>query len=391
MPKLLKNALTARGVQTLAKPGTYADGGGLSLVVKPSGAKSWVLRVNVNGKAIMRGLGVYPEVTLADARGNAASYKEALLNGNDPMIEKKSKAATIPTFDVLAAQVIDLRRPTWSSDRHATQWVESLRLHASPTIGHKRVDTISTADVLACLMPIWNTKAETASRVQQRVKTVMDFAVAQGWIASNPANGALNAALPKRPRLKAHHPALPYAGVPAAITAVRESTADATTKLAFEFLVLTGARSSEVRGLTWAEIDLDALTWVVPAARMKARREHRVPLSDRAVAVLLEARELNDGNGLVFPGKRSKDGMLSDMAFTMLLRRCEVDAVPHGFRSSFRDWMGERTSASWAIAEAALAHATGERASLGYFRSDLLEERRPVMQQWADFLEGCIA
>ena len=397
MPKQLKAALSARKVQTLTKPGSYSDGNGLELHIRETGAKTWALRVMVNGKRVMRGLGSYPAVGLADARALAVEHREALLEGRDIRAERQAEKSSrkaekeaedaIPTFSALAATVVELRRPTWSSDRHATQWTESLRVHAFPVLGEKWIDSITTADVLKTLLPIWNTKAETATRVRQRMETIFDFAVVQGWRTDNPANGSLTKALPRRPRQKAHHPALPYAEVPGAIAKIRESTADAITRLAFEFLTLTAARAGEVRGAEWSEIDFGAATWTVPAARMKARREHRVPMSSRALAVLLEAHELTGGQGLVFPGKRSANGQLSDMCFTMLLRRCEVEAVPHGFRSSFRDWMAERTSASWAIAESALAHTTSERASLGYHRTDYLAERRPVMQQWADFLD----
>ena len=415
MPKVLKAALSARKVQTLTKPGSYSDGGGLELQIR-EGNKTWTLRMMVNGKRVVRGLGSYPAVGLADARALAVEHREALLQGKDlnadaraqreaeakAKAENEEREAGIPTFAEVAEQVIELRRPTWKSDRHAEQWRESLRNHAYPAIGHKRIDAISTAEVLGVLTTevedndgrkgsLWNVRAETATRVRQRMEAIFDFAVVVGkWRTDNPANGSLTKVLPRRPRQKKHHRALPYAEVPAAIAAVKDSTANPITRLAFEFLALTGTRSGEVRGCRWSEIDIEGATWVIPSHRMKVDEngDHRVPLSTRAVAILQEARELTGGEGLVFPGKWSKDGMLSDMAFTMLLRRCEVEAVPHGFRASLKDWMAECSSASWAVTEAVLAHKSGERASLGYLRTDFLEQRRPLMEQWADYV-GC--
>ena len=394
MPKKLINALTAVQVKNLSAAGVYSDGNGLTLRVGPDGAKSWFQRLRLAGKQQSITLGRYPAMSLADARRKAADNLTAVELGEDPVAQcraaRKQKPAPAsvpahhPTFREIAETVIELRRPTWSSPRHAKQWTESLTKHAFPVIGNKAVDTITTADTLAVLTPIWIDKAETATRVRQRMETVFDFAIVQGYRADNPANGALTKALPRRPRVKRHHPALPYSEVPSAIKSVRESGAGAITKLALEFLVLTASRSGEVRGAAWSEIDLETTTWTIPAARMKARREHRVPLSDRAVDVLLEALALTD-DALIFPAKRN-GGQLSNMVFEMLLRRLEIPCVPHGFRSSFRDFLAERTSASWAVAESCLAHVSGERASLGYHRTDYFAERRPIMQQWADYL-----
>ena len=390
MPAVKSRALSAAMVKNVTQPGTYTDGGGLTLRVAPTGGKRWVLRVTIDGKQRNIGLGGYPKVSLAEARQAAQDTQQAIRNGTDPVAEREaSKAAArakaaIPTFQEVAEQVIALRAPTWSSARHARQWTESLTLHAFPVIGSKRIDTITTGDVLDTLEPLWLAKPETGSRLKQRVKVVFDYAVARGWRADNPSNGALDAALTRRPRLQAHHPALPYAEVPAAVSAIRESSARPTTRLAFEYLILTAGRAGEAVGATWAEINWNDSVWEIPAERMKARRPHRVPLSDRVVAILEEARGRFGGEGLLFPSNR-KQGALSNEAFRVLLNRLGIDAVPHGFRSSFRDWLGERTSASWAVAESCLAHASAERASLGYARSDHFEQRRPIMQDWADF------
>ena len=393
MPAVKTHALSAAQVKNLKEPGTYTDGEGLTLRVAPTGGKRWVLRATISGKQRNIGLGGYPSVSLARARQAAQDTLQEIRDGRDPIADRgAAKAATraraaIPTFREVAEQVIALRAPTWSSKRHAKQWTESLTLHAYPVFGAKRVDTVSTGDLLDLLEPLWTAKAETSTRLKQRIKVILDYAVAREWRADNPANGTLDAALTKRPRLKAHHPALPYGDVPAAVAAIRESNARPATRLGFEFLVLTAARAGEVVGADWSEVDLESRTWTVPAARMKARREHRVPLSGRAVEVLEEARKRFGGEGLLFPSNR-KQGALSNESFRMTLNRLGFNAVPHGFRSSFRDWLGECTSASWAVAEACLAHASAERASLGYARSDHFEQRRPIMQEWACFCAG---
>ena len=394
MPKLVTNGLTVLQVKHLTQPGTYNDGNGLTLRVAATGGKSWVQRVTIDRKPRNIGLGSFPAIGLKEARAQAWANQRAIRDGSDPITDRRAAKgvveakAAIPTFQEAAEQVIELRRPTWSSDRHATQWTESLTLHAYPMIGRKSVDEITTADALSVLVPIWTAKPETSTRVRQRMAVVFDWAIAQGLRrpGDNPANGSLDKALPRRARLQAHHPALPYSDMPVALNSVRTSTADASTRLAFEFMVLTAARAGEVRGATWNEVDLDTGTWTVPASRMKARKEHRVPLSDRAMEVLREAEGL-DRTGLIFPSKRNGKA-LSNMAFTNLLRRLEIPAVPHGFRSTFRDWVIEQTATPWAVGEAALAHRLGNSVEAAYARTDLFERRRALMQEWADFVSG---
>ncbi|MYC31530.1 MAG: tyrosine-type recombinase/integrase [Chloroflexi bacterium] len=393
MANVKHNQLTSRQVGKLVEPGTYADGEGLTLRVSAEGKRRWVLRLTVDGQRTNVGLGSYPRVGLAEARRKAEENRRAARDGVNPVTEKRATReaaqakAAIPTFKEASLAVIELRRPAWSNERHAKQWVESLTNHSFPVVGNKRVDEITSADVLAVLTPIWNDKAETAARVKQRMEVILDWAIAAGYRTDNPVS-AIAKALPRRPRQKQHHPALPFADVPGALRKVKDSTADSVTKLAFEFLVLTATRAGEVRGATWAEIDLEARTWIIPASRMKARREHRIPLSEAAMHVLERSRQFcKEDGGVIFPAKR-KGGQLSNMVFEMMLRRLEIPAVPHGFRSSFRDWMGECTGANWAVAESALAHSSGERASLGYHRTDYLEQRRPLMEKWADFVTG---
>ena len=283
--------------------------------------------------------------------------------------------------------MIELRRPTWSNARHAAQWENTLAAYVHPVIGNKTVDSITPADAMAALTPIWTTKPETASRVRQRMETVMDWAVTQGYRLDNPAGRSLLKVLPPVKRLREHRQALPYARVPGAVARVRECTADVPTKLAFEFLVLTAGRSVEVRAAEWSEIDWEAAAWEIPAARMKARRPHRVPLSGRALEILKEAARFGGGYGLVFPSARSGNAA-SPTTFIALLRRLGIPAVPHGFRTSFRNWVAECTATPWAVAEAALAHNIGNSTEAAYMRSDLFDQRRALMDRWAAYVTG---
>ena len=385
--------LSAALVRTVSKPGMYSDGNGLNLRVERSGTKQWVQRVTVAGKRTMLGLGGYPAVSLADARELAAANQRAVKQGRDPLVEKRQAAEerrrpAVPSFSEAAERVIEMRRPTWSNAKHAAQWTSTLATYAHPVIGRKPADEITTGDVLAILSPIWTAKPETASRVRQRLEAVFDWVVAQGWRPDNPASRAVLRALPRVSRVKRHHAALPVLDVPVALKTVRESGADVATRLAFEFLVLTASRSREARLATWSEMDLQSATWKVPAERMKARREHRVPLSGRSLEILGLAQDL-DGHdsGLVFPAGRPGK-TLSDMTLTVLLRRLEIPAVPHGFRSSFKDWCMEVRGGDdrWFLSEAALAHNLGASTQMAYARSDLLELRRPLMDEWAEFL-----
>ena len=386
--------LTALAAKSLTKPGRHGDGDGLYLAVAPSGSKSWVQRIVIHGRRRDIGLGPYPAVSLARARSVAQENRSAVADGRDPVAEKlqareavRRPAPSVPIFAEAAARVIELRRPTWSNPKHAAQWQSTLQTYAFPLIGNKAVDAITAADVLEVLTPIWTGKPETASRVRQRMETVMDWVVAQGHRLDNPAGRSLLKVLPKTQRLKEHHRALPHAQVSDAVRQVRESTAGMSTKLAFEFLVLTASRSGEVRKAVWSEIDWETATWEIPASRMKARRPHRVPLADRAMEILREALELDDSQRLIFPGGRTGKPA-SEMVFTALLRRLKVPAVAHGFRTSFRNWVAECTDTPWAAAEATLAHNVGNSTEAAYMRSDLFDQRRALMVAWAAYVTG---
>ena len=361
----------------------YADGNGLYLLVDPSGAKRWVQRIVIRGKRRNLGLGGCATVSLHEAREKAIANRKLAREGGDPIAEKHRRA--VPTFAEAARQVIDFHRPTWSNAKHVYQWEMTLSAYAFPRLGALPVDEVSGQDVLSALTPIWTAKPETARRVKQRISAVMDWAVANGFRTDNPAGKAISQALPRRPRIATHHRTVPYSEVGEVLRSVRESYAALVTKLSFEFLVLTAARSGEVRQARWEEVDSGSETWTVPAERMKAGREHRVPLSGRALEVLDGARSLDSKSILIFPAPRS-GGALSDMTHRNLLRKLGIDAVPHGFRSSFRDWAAERTDTPHAVMEAALAHVVANTTEAAYARSDLFERRRRLMAQWAEYL-----
>ena len=382
--------LSVRFVETIREPGWYGDGrgsGGLSLRVKLTRrghlAKSWGQRITVDGRPRNLGLGSWPHVSLAEAREKCALNLAARRRGELVTGQRR----TVPSFAEAVEKVIAVHSAGWKDGgRSEKLWRSSLRDYAIPRLGRRPVDRICTSDVMAVLLPIWNEKRETAKRVRTRISAVMRWAVAQGYREDNPAGDAIGAALPHNGVRRRHHPALPYAEVAAAIRTVRTSGASPAPALAFEFLVLTACRSGEVRGALWKEMDLAGREWRVPGERMKAGREHRVPLSGRALAVLEEAQALADGSGMVFPSARG--GPLSGEAIAKLVRDLGIGAVPHGFRSSFRDWAAERTDAPREVCELALAHVNTNAIEAAYRRTDLFERRRALMEQWATFLAG---
>ena len=367
----------------------HGDGNGLMLSVKPSGAKSWVQSLVIQGRRRNFGLGAYPLVSLKEARELAAEHRKVARAGGNPLAER-ARRREVPTFRDIVPTVIEVRAAGWTgAGKSRAQWEASLERYAYPRLGDLRVDAITAADVLAVLKPIWGTRRETARRVRQRVSTVLRWCVASGLRQDDPAGPALLEVLPRGGQPVRHHRHLHYAHMAGAIAAVRASNAALTTKWCFEFLVLTAARSGEARGALWSEIDLDGAEWRIPAARMKARAEHRVPLSGRALEILREAAGVRRGD-LVFPSPRGK--MLSDMTLSKLLRDLGIDAVPHGCRTTFRVWgsevwaVGRRDGAREEL-EAALAHAI--RGVEGdYAQTDVFARRRPLMQAWADYLDG---
>jgi integrase len=377
----MASKLTARKVTT-AKPGKYSDGGNLYLVVSETGSRKWVLRFTWRGKPKEMGLGSALSVPLADAREQAATARRKIAQGVNP-IEERKREGGIPTFGEVADEVRQSLSEGFRNEKHKAQWKSTLENYAVG-LRAKPVDNVGTDDVLAVLKPIWTIKAETASRVRGRIEKVLDAAKARGLRSGeNPARwrGHLDHLLPRQSKLaRGHHAAMSYESVPSFIAKLRKREASAA--LALELCILTAARSGEILGMRWSEVDLEEKVWAVPANRMKAGREHRVPLSPRAADILRQLEKLKTGE-FVFSGQ-ARDKPLSNMAMEMVLRRMNIDnATVHGFRSSFRDWAGNVTSFPREIIETALAHVVGDKTEQAYRRSDALEKRRKLMDQWA--------
>ena len=367
--------MRVKAVRPTDKTQRLSDGDNLYLVCRPTGSKAWVLRVREGSKRTDRGLGKYPTVTLAQAREKAAALRE-----------QAEQPPAAPTFREVAEQYLQANAPTWRHHKTAHDARARLAAYAFPKIGDTPVDQIRRADVMAVLDPIWTAKPAAARKLKQRIRAAFTFALARDWVAANPVDEAISEALPKTPAVKSHFRALPYQEVSDAMAVVEASTAGAPAKLCFAFTILTAARSGESRAATWDEIDMDARTWTVPASRMKANREHRVPLSDAALDVLRRARELSDDSGLVFPSAKGRP--LSNMTLTKVLRATGLAdrATTHGFRSSFRDWTLEKTDTPWAVAESALAHTVGDATAQAYARSDLYQKRAELMAAWGYFV-----
>jgi len=377
--------LTAVRVRTLKTPGRYADGNGLYLFVDPSGAKRWVWRGTINRKRCDLGLGSAQLVSLADARDKAEDHRRKVRKGENPLAEKRREHRSVPTFKNAATQVHAAHSATFRNAKHKAQWLASLKADIFPVFGERPVSAIESADVLKALSPIWTTKPETARRLKQRIKVVLDWAKASGFRSGdNPTDGLTNV-LPRHRGDPKHHSALPYQVVPTFIAGLKTAETSESIRLAFELLILTATRTNEVLRATWAEVDLNAKVWTIPGARMKTGREHRVPLSARAVEILKRAQACADDGPYVFPG-RTRTKPLSNMAFLMLLRRLKHNTITtHGFRSSFRDWAADKTNFPTAVCEAALAHTLRDKTEAAYNRTDLFDRRRELMDTWAKF------
>ncbi len=379
-----EHALSTAFVRTVAAAGRYCDGQGLYLDVQPSGSRSWVQRIAIRGRRRELGLGGFPLVPLKDARAQALANRRLARAGGDPLAEKR-RLKSMPTFAAAAEAVLAQMRPGWRNPKHGKDWLSSMARFAFPRLGKLPVSEVTSADVVETLRKVWHERPATARRVRQRISTVMEYVVAMDYRDDNPCS-RIGPVLGPQQDLVQHMRALPHRDVAATVGAVRSSGAAPAVKLAFEFLVLTAARSGEVRGARWAEIDTADHVWTVPATRTKAKREHRVPLCRRAEQVLDAARAISNGNALVFPSGRGK--RLNDMALSGLLKMLEVPAVPHGFRSTFRDWAAEETNHPREVVEAALAHVVQNKVEAAYARSDLFERRRRLMDDWAAYLSG---
>jgi len=378
-------ALNPTKIRNLTKPGRYADGNGLYLFVEPSGAKRWVLRTIIKGRRSDVGLGGLSVVSLAAARESAAEMRKVARAGGDPLSDRQKEKRVVPTFEEAARQVHTAHSASFRNPKHKAQWIDTLTADVFPFFGSRRIDQVDSSDVLKALNEIWLSKPETARRVRQRIKIVFDWARAAGFRSGdNPVEG-VSKVLPKHRDTTAHHASLDYAQVPKFLATLRESGAGASVKLAFEFLILTAARTSEVLGAKWSEFDLKAKTWTIPADRMKAGRAHRVPLSPRCSDILAKAKKLSESKEFVFPGQSDKEP-LSNMAFAMCLRRMSQTSItPHGFRSSFRNWAAEKTNFPREVCEMALAHTLKDKTEAAYNRTDLFERRRKLMEAWESF------
>ncbi|MGG7603564.1 tyrosine-type recombinase/integrase [Massilia sp. BKSP1R2A-1] len=386
--------LTAAAVSRAKEPGYYPDGGGLYLQVSSSGTKSWIFRYSRGGKERHMGLGPFHTIGLAQAREYARGHRATLLAGGDPLELKKGEQlagqlerAKSMTFDDCAASYIATHRGSWKNQKHAAQWESTLATYASPIIGSLPVASVDTPLVVKVLQPIWQEKTETATRLRARIENILDWATVSHFrTGDNPARwrGHLDNLLadPSRVARVVHHAALPWQEVGAFMVDLRQR--EGVAARAVEFGILTAARSGEIRGAKWSEVDLDAAVWTVPAERMKAGREHRVPLSTAALALLRAMPELGEH---IFPGQRG-DAPLSDMSLTAVLRRMDRKEITvHGFRSTFRDWCAESVGNSFPreVCEHALAHSLPDKVEAAYRRGDLIEKRKVLMQVWADY------
>ncbi len=384
LPANRLNPAFVSAVRPAAKTTRFGDGNGLYLVVTPTGGpggKSWVQRLAVHGVQRELGLGSVRDVSLRQARAQALENRRIARRGGDP-VPRRDMLTFAEAFDAVVA----LRRPAWKDpETMEARWRTSMERHAMDRLGRLPVGAVTSADVLAVLQPVWGSLDE-ARRIRQRIGLVMQWAIAQGHRRDNPAGEVLTAALPKVDRRAESRLALPWAEVPAALAKVRACGPGPSIRLAFELMVLCAVRSAEAREATWDEVDLDAATWTVAAARSKTNRPHRVPLPDRAVDVFREAAPLRRGD-LVFPSSRG-GGAVHRRTFGRLMPALGIAAHPHGFRSSFRDWAAECTDAPREAMEAALGHVVGNATEAAYARSDLFERRRTLMRQWADFLAG---
>ncbi len=374
--------LSASFVRSAKKPGRYSDGDGLYLLVGPTGSRSWVCRVQRRGKRRDFGLGSETLISLAEARKRCLEVRTQVEAGLDP-IRERIKNQGIPTFREAAAKVFAENQKTWRNAKHRAQWMTTLTTYAFPAIGDITMDELDGPDVRDVLVAIWLEKPETARRVRQRIVSVVDWAVAKGYRDNGLPMPAINKSLPKAKAKVKHHTALPYEDVPQFISSLHNM--DTIGSLALELLILSATRSGEVRGATWAEIDLEKQLWTIPEGRMKAGVEHVIPLSAAMIDALERAREFKAVySDMIFPG-RDRRRSLSDMTLTKICRDMKVNAVPHGFRSSFRDWAAEETNFDGMVAEMALAHTIENKVEAAYRRGKLLEKRRLLMEAWGNY------
>ncbi len=384
--KHVEKALTTLKINKLSVEGRYPDGNGLYLVVSSSGSKRWILRIMVDGKRKDIGLGGWRDVTLAMARDETQKMRRQVRDGLDPVIERRKSKKKVVTFDECMRAVHAANVPTWSP-KYAMQWLNIVSKHASPKLGSRSMEGITSADIVAVLSPIWVEKAETARRVKQRLSVIFDWARVNldEYDNANPVAG-VKQGLPKVTYEVTHFRSMDYQAIPEFLTILKASSQSINVKLALEFTILTAARSGEVRGAKWSEIDLENALWTRPKERMKNKKEHKVPLTERCLEILQEIKPISGKSELVFPSSINWTKQMSDMTLTKALRRLGHSCTIHGFRSSFRNWTAEQTSYPRDVCEMALAHSLKDKVEAAYKRTDLLEKRRLLMNDWAGYL-----
>ena len=378
--------LNVAKIRSLTAPGRYGDGETLFLHVAPGGSKSWVQRITVNGRRRDIGLGAWPLVSLADAREKAIDNRRLARSGGDPMAAKRR--AAMPTFREATARTVEALAPTWRNPKHTASWSQTLEKHAFPVLAAMRVDQIERQDVLRVLKPLWNRKSETGRRVRQRIRMVLSWCQAQGFVDVNMAGEVISGALPPMRTTQRHMTALPYAEMTQVLRTIEGGIFSTNAKLCLRFTVLTATRGKEARGARWEEVDLEDRLWCIPAQRTKTFTEHRQPLSRAALAVLERARTIADGSGLVFPSSQTRGGPFSNVAMMLVVKRNGLGGrmTMHGCRATFRTWASECTDAHHAVMEMSLGHAVGSSVERVYARSDLLDKRRALMEQWGSYV-----
>lgn len=380
--------LTVAKVRSVCNPGRYGDGDTLYLHIAPGGSKSWVQRLTVNGRTRDIGLGGWPVVSLATAREKAFENRRVARAGGDPLARRQRTG--IPLFREAAERTFTERKSTWRNKNHTRNWLRSLEIYAYPVLGDLRVDQIENEHVLRVLLPIWSKKMETARRVRHRVRAVLSWCQAHKFVSVNVAGEAIDGALPKMPVVQEHHMALPYSEIREVLRIVESGAGSPSAKLCFRFTVLTACRSNEALGARWDEIRWEERLWCIPAARTKINEEHRQPLSEAALEVLRQARELEDGTGWVFPSTQRPGKSLSAAAMMVVLKRngLRERMTVHGCRATFRTWADEQTDAAEAVKELSLGHRIGNAVVRAYARGDLLEKRAALMEAWGRTVTG---
>ena len=373
------------------KPGLYGDGDTLYINVSPNGSLSWVQRLTIKGKPHNIGLGGWPVVSLEKARRSAFYNRVALSDGRDPAAEKRAarkKQAAVPTFKKAAETYYKENLPRWKAGPHTDVWLQPLEKYTFPNFGSKGVDQITRQDLLRLLTPIWTTVPQQAKRLRQRIRMILQWCVAHGFVAQNVCGEVLDGALPSMPVVKEHRRSLPYQDVHHALQLIDSCEATLPSKLCLHFLILTAVRPGEARNAEWSEIDFDNKVWTIPPRKMKMNAEHRVPLSDAALKILERAKAVSDSSTFIFPSPARKGRPLTAPILSRVLEQAGLadQAVAHGFRSTFRTWASEQTNSEHAVMELCLAHRVGSQVEQAYSRSDLLNKRRRLMQHWSSYV-----